>query len=96
MSVYIRSTFHLSVSAANLFPVTAALPAEIIAKSFFSVLDVQKDDELKQFILSDYEKTNPEMLDWLIKTGIITGCPSVYSKDMLLIADLISINKKTV
>lgn len=58
MKDYIRGTFHLSVSAINLFPVTAALPAEIV-----SVLDVQKDDELKQFILSDYEKTNPKMLD---------------------------------
>lgn len=63
MNGYIRGTYHLSVSATNLFPVTAALPAEIVAKSFFSVLDVQTDDELKQFILSDYEKTNPEMLD---------------------------------
>lgn len=92
LEAHFTSVFQQQTSSQLLQPYLLKL----LQRVFFSVLDVQKDDELKQFILSDYEKTNPEMLDWLIKTGIITGCPSVYSKDMLLIADLISINKKTV
>lgn len=55
--------------------VISALPLDVVTNLPVSILQARDYEQLKQSVLSAYERTKPELLEKLMKT---TGRPSVY------------------
>ena len=83
-------------SSTKFYSVIAALPAEVVGKLPASIIAEKDYDELKEAIMSTYEKTKPEMLDKLMKTTTLSGRPSLYLQELSTLADRIGASEDIV
>ena len=87
--------FHLrniTTQTTKFYHIVASLPANVVQRLPPAVLRSQNYDELRQSVISSYERSKPEMLDKLMQTRSMTGRPSVYMHEMLSIAERIGIS----
>ena len=90
----IEAQFHLrnvTDPTTKYFHVISHLPPDVVAKLSPAILTSQKYDELKDSVVSSYEKTKPELFSKLISETKMTGRPSAYLSELLAIANKVGV-----
>ena len=62
--------------------VIALLPTEVVGNLPRVILAERKFSTLKEVVISNYEKTKPELFDKLISSSVMMGRPSQYLNDI--------------
>lgn len=79
------------VSSTRFYHVLSSLPPNIVAKIPQNVLNAVQYVQLKEAVISTYEKSKPEMLDNLMKSTSVTGKPSVFLNELISLAGRIGV-----
>ena len=87
---YLKS---VTVETTKFFSVIANLPVRVLSKVPLTVINSQSYSELKDAVVSAYERTKPELLDSLMKSASITGRPSAYLNELQAISDRIGVGE---
>ena len=95
----LEAQFHLrniSQSSTKFYHVLAALPPDVVANLNAKTLDDKDYNELKKAVVSNYEKTKPELFEKLITNTKLTGRPSLYLQELLTIASKVGVGEELV
>ena len=87
---------NITLSSTKFYNVLSALPQDVVGKLPAAVLTSANYDRLKESVQSIYEKTKPEILNKLMKNHHISGRPSIYLNEMLVLADKIQLGEQVV
>ena len=81
---------HITVSSTKFFNALSHLPASVVVNINQLVLDTKNYEELKQAVVSSYEKSKPEILEKLMSSTTLTGRPSLYLNEISSLASKIN------
>lgn len=87
----LKANFILEIS-----PQITKFYSNTIAKIPPCILEPQNYKELKKTIIEAYESTKPELLNKLLSIATVTGRPSTYLQEMLVIAKHLGISNDIV
>ena len=95
----IEAQFHLrniTISSTKFYHVLAALPPDVVVNLNSQILDNKNYEELKKAVISNYEKTKPELFEKLITNTKLTGRPSLYLQELLTVARKVGVGEELV